>query len=509
METADRRLVLLLSLVAFGLAGILAVGPLGGIAHISDEVAYTLQAKLFAAGMRTGPPSDEPTMLLYPFWQTSPRSYAIFPPGWPALLAAGMALGAPWLVNALAAACLPGLSWLLARAWQRPQEEARFAAMTAALSPGVVLLAGSRMAHTTVLVGLLLALVVVERRRDPPAAWLLAGLGLAYVVLARPFDAVVVGGPLLLVGLLRAPLPSARAAALFLPPMLAAGLLLLDNRALTGDALRFPMSPWFDGWVADLGRGPGCNSLGFGEARGCHPTFGTWGHDPGKAMSIAGETVVLLDRFLLGVPGGLLLVLIGAWRTRPIAWPLGLTLAVVGGYALYWSPGNVFGASFWHPLYLFLPVLLAAGLGALPRLVRTAAPVLLMLGGLYGLGRASLELTEGYRCVDDGVARLLEREGIEEGLVYIAGGGARTEDRGWLGREGFDCDPLLASGSAIQFTDPTRVRGGLQVRHAPEKADQLEPYRAARHPGARAWLIVQDLSKNQYRIRELPDPPAP
>jgi hypothetical protein len=380
--------------------------------------------------------------------------------------------------------------------------------MAAALSPGIVLLAGSRMAHTTVLVGLLLALVVVERRRDTPAAWLAAGLGVAYVVLARPFDALVVGGPILLLGLLRATRPSARAA-LLLPSLLAAGLLLLDNQALTGHPLRFPVGPWFDEWVADMGRGPGCNALGFGEDRGCHPTFGSWGHDPGKALSIAGETLVLLDRFLLGVPGGSLLVLLGLWRSGRLAWPLGLTLAVVGGYALYWSPGNVFGARFWHPLYLFLPVLLAAGLGALPRLLRAASPLLLMLGCLHGLGKAALELSEGYWCVDDRVARLLEREGIEEGLVYLAGGGGRTEDWPWLGREGFPCDPLLSSGSAIQLNDPTRTRGGLQVRHALPDAAQLQGYWQARHPGARAWLIVHDLEADQYRIRELPQPQAP
>lgn len=508
MQPHDRRFLLALSLVAFGLAGILAIGPLAGVAHVSDEVAYTLQARLFASGMRAGPPADEPSLLLYPFWQTTPRSFAIFPPGWPALLAAGVTVGAPWLVNALASACLPALSWLLARAWQRPDEESRLAAMVAALSPGVVLLAGSRMAHTSVLVGLLLALVVVERRRDPagpgdpPAAWLAAGLALAYVVLASPFDALIVGGPILAVGLLRATRSAARLG-LLLPPALAIGLLLLDNQALTGNALRFPVDPWFDAWVADMGREAGCSGLGFGDHRDCHPTFGSWGHDPGKAMQIALETGVLLDRFLLGIPGGLVLVLLGLWRSRLLAWPLGLTLAVVGGYALFWSPGNVFGARFWHPLYLVLPVLLAAGLGALPPLLRQASPLLLALGCLNGLGRAAIELMDGYLCVDDRVADLLQREGIEEGLVYLAGGGGRTEDWPWLGREGFACDPLLTSGSAIQFTDPTRVRGGLQIRHALPDSEGLYAYWAARHPDARAWLIVHDLERNEYRIREL------
>jgi len=503
----DRRLLLALSVVAFGMAVALALGPLQGLAHVSDEVAYTLQAKLFAAGMRTGPPADEPSMMLYPFWQAAPRSYAVFPPGWPLLLALGVAVGLPWLVNALLAAALPPLTWLLARAWDRDEDEARLAATVAALSPGIVLLAGSRMPHTSVLVALLGAVVVVERRTDGARAWIAAALGLSYVVLARPFDALLLAGPLVLLGLWRSRGQLGRGvqAAWVLLPAAAAALVLLDNQHLTGHALSFPVGPWYDQWVADQGRPPGCNALGFGASHGCVPVFGSWGHSPQKAARIAGETLLLLDRFLLGLPGGLLVALVGALRVRRLAVPAWLTAAVILGYALYWSPGNVFGARFYHPLYVFLPIWVAAGLSVLPAFLRGWVPaVLLGLGCLVGLGRAAVQLMGGYWCVDGRVAGLLSDAHIDQGVVFLQGGGTRTAGWPWLGRDELVCDPLLASGSAFQLDDPTRQQGGLQLRHSLSSIAEDQAFMARYHPGARAWLLVHDLSTDHYRLQEIP-----
>ena len=511
---ADARLALALGVVAAGLALVLALGPLQGIAHVSDEVAYTLQARLFAAGMRVGPPADEPSMWLYPFWQAGPESFAVFPPGWPALLAAGEVVGAPWAVNALLAGLLPGLTLLLSRAWGRPADEARLAATVAALSPGVVLLAGSRMSHTSVLVALLAALVVVERRRDPPWAWLLGGLGLAYVVLARPFDAALLAAPLWALGLWRLRGSSVALRPPFgtvlvwtLPAVLSAGLLLVDNLARTGDAFTFAVGPWFDAWVADMGRGPGCNALGFGADRGCHPTYGSWGHDPDKALRFASETLVLLDRFLLGLPGGLLLAVVGGLRLRR-ALPLVAAVLVVVGYALYWSPGNVFGARFWHPLYAVLPVLVAAGLSALPGALRAWLPPFLLAGAcLVGLGRAAVELAPGYWCVNGTLPRMMAAQGVDQGLLFVAGGGSRQDGWPWLGRPEFRCDPMLATGAAFQLADPSRSTGGLQVRHALSSMAELQAFRARYHPQAPAWLATYDLPADAWRLQRLPEPP--
>ncbi|NOY27645.1 MAG: hypothetical protein GXP62_17405 [Oligoflexia bacterium] len=501
-DPADRRMLVGLSVVAFGMAALMALGPLQGIAHVSDEVAYTLQARLFAAGMRTGPAGDQPSMLLYPFWQVAPRSFAVFPPGWPALLALGQAIGAPWIVNALLAAALPPLSFALALAWKRPLVEARLAALVITLSPGIVLLSGSRMPHTSVLVALLLALVVVESRPRAWWGWLLASLGLGYVVLARQFDAALLAGPLLLLGAWRLRDRLGLLTGWLLPPTVAAALILVDNHHLTGDAFTFPVGPWFDQWVADSGRPPGCNSLGFGPTHGCHLTFGSFGHTPAKAARIAGQTTLLLDRYLLGLPGGLLIALIGAVRIRRLAIPLAITLLTVGGYALYWSPGNVYGARFYHPLYMVLPVLVAGGLAALPGLLRRWLPALVLgLGCLWGLGHAVMDLREGYWCVDGQLAELLSRQGIDHGVLMVMGGGQRAASWPALGQDEFVCDPLLDSGAAFQLMDPTRQSGELQVRHAPTDPDQLRAYLSHYHPGDPAWLVVHDVTRDHWRIQ--------
>ena len=130
-----------------------ALVPLQGVAHVSDEVVYTLQAKLFSAGMRTGPPSENPSMFLYPFWVTDPVSYGAFPPGWPAFLSLGERLQLGWTINPLLSCTLPILLFGLAREWT-DLRTARLTALISAVSPAVWILAGSRMAHTSVLVAL-------------------------------------------------------------------------------------------------------------------------------------------------------------------------------------------------------------------------------------------------------------------------------------------------------------------------------------------------------------------
>ena len=148
------RSVLLACLLAVALAAGAALGPLEGIPHVTDEIAYTLQSRLFAAGMRTGAVADNASMVLFPFWQTTGPGHAVFPPGWPALLALGELLGAALWVNPLLCGLLPLLTWGLAREIGSPAQ-ARLAAMVMALSPGVWMLGASRMAHTSTLVALL------------------------------------------------------------------------------------------------------------------------------------------------------------------------------------------------------------------------------------------------------------------------------------------------------------------------------------------------------------------
>ena len=488
------RVLVALGLLAAGLAAATSLLAAGGVPHVTDEVAYTLQARLFAHGMRAGPPADNASMMVFPFWEIHGASYAVFPPGWPALLAVGEAAGLAWLVNPLLVALLPALAARIARHLDAPPGRA---ALVAALSPAAWVMASSRMAHTSVLVALGVALVAVlddgPRRR---LAGAVAGAAVGYVVLARPFDAFLLGGPILVVGLLR----RRGAAGLIVMPALATTLLLYDNAHLTGDPLRFPVNVFLDRWLADRGR-VGCNRLGFGPDVGCALTFGTWGHTPLKALRFAGENLRSLDRLFLGLPGGLALAAWGAWRLRR-PWPLLAMLALVVGYGLYWSPGRAYGARFYHPMLLVLPALAAAGIEGLPRAVGRWAPGLLVAAAAAGGSGAIRDLADAYWCVDDGLVRLLDEHGIREGVVFLDERGTRPAAWPVLGGE-LVCDPMMTSGEGLALTDPTRTRGGLQVRHALPDPEQERAYLELLQPGAPAWRVVHDIPTGRRAILQV------
>jgi len=493
----DVRAALPWSAVAVALALVVALGALQGMAHVSDEVAYTLQARLFAAGVRVGPPADVPSMLDYPFWITSPASYSPFPPGWPVLLAVGEAIGRPWLVNVTLAGLVPPLVWGIARVWMSPRE-AELAAAAAGVSPQLALLAGSRMSHVSVLVSLGVLLLVVLRRRDPLWAWVGAGLAAAYVVLARPFDAALLAGPLLLLGVLWAPARSARAAVVFLPGI-GALVLLADNAALTGNPLSFPMSAWLESWVPG-GPRPGCNALGFGPDIGCTDVFGVRGHTPVKAWKIGSAALVRLDALLLGLPGAGVLAVLGWARMRRVL-PFVATALVVGGYALYWSPGLAYGARFYAPLLLILPLGLAAVLARLPRLWPLLA---LVAVSLIGGSRLLPTLADDYWCVGPGARRSLAEAGVREGLVLLDARGTRQASWAALGVPALTCDPMLSAGSLLQDLDPTRTTGGLQPRYMLADPAQVPLYRQRHQPGVGATVLRLDVATGVWSAAALP-----
>lgn len=491
--------MLLAALAATGLALATSLVALGGVPHLSDEVVYTLQSRLFAAGLRVGPPADEPSMLAYPFWQTHPASYGVFPIGWPVLLALGELLGLPWLLNPVLGGLVVVLAYGVARELV-PRETAQFASWILALSPGFWMLAGSRMAHTGVLLGLMLLVLVVVRGRDRVPMWALGGLGAAYGVLARPYDALIVAGPLLLWALFRAPSWGARLALLF-PPALASSLLLVDNLLMTGDLLVFPVDRWFDAWVADANRAPGCNRLGFGEDHGCVPTLGSYGHTLRKGLAITWDGLLRLDRLLIGVPCGLLLALAGLLHRRSHRLLLLslISLMPVLGYALYWSPGLAYGARFYHPAYLVLPLGLALALAAIARGWRWLFLCLPLLGAVPILR----DLGDRWWCVDSALMKGLEALDIHEGVLFVDGRGRRETAWPAVGVDAFACDPMLEAGDAFLLMDPTRGAGGLQPRHDLRDPAQRSEFMSRYHPDARAWVVEHEIQQDQYRIWEI------
>lgn len=493
-EPLSAHIWVLLSAVLAGCgAAWVAWVPLGGIPHVSDEIAYTLQSRLFAAGMRVGEAADNASMWVYPFWNSDGPMYSPFPIGWPMLLSLGERMGLAGWVNPLLCGVAPVLVYRIGRSVQDVRTGV-LAALICACSPGLWIMGGSRMAHTSVLIALGVLVVTVLERSDSWKAWAVGAASAAYVVLARPFDAALLAAPLLAWGLM--PAHRARSLGWWIGlPAAATVLVLMDNQALTGDWFRFPMSDWYDQWQDRTG----CNRLGFGADVGCAQTLGSWGHSPTKALSLAWETAQRFDRLFLGVPGGgLLAVLFALWKRAKIGW-VWVALVVVG-YALYWSPGRAFGARFWHPLYLVAPVALAMGLAPLRRLW-----VVLGLMGLsvVGLSRASAELADDYWCTSPGLSHSLQAQGIDSGVVFIRSVGVQPVSWPRLGVERFSCDPMLASGNGWLLAHPETPRGGIQIRHALPNMDQTRAFIAAHHPNQPAWLVVQDVRSGTHQVRAL------
>jgi len=82
--------------------------------HLADEVVYLYHARYFAAGELVMPPPPVVPAFQVDMIENQPdKWYAVPPMGWPAVLAVGAALGAPWLVNPVLAGHTIRLTCLL------------------------------------------------------------------------------------------------------------------------------------------------------------------------------------------------------------------------------------------------------------------------------------------------------------------------------------------------------------------------------------------------------------
>ena len=107
--------------------------------HVQDEVLYLYQARYLSQGMFNTPAPPVPeafSIYLIPY--KSERWYSPFPPGWPALLAIGTLLKAPWLVNPILAGVNILLAFLLFQ-FVLPIRYAKLSALLLVYRPGFCL----------------------------------------------------------------------------------------------------------------------------------------------------------------------------------------------------------------------------------------------------------------------------------------------------------------------------------------------------------------------------------
>ena len=253
-----------LAALSFVLSVFIAVVVFERMPHVQDEAAFLFQARQLAAlqASTPAPPAEIEAHSYYLIDTYEGRWHATTKPGWPAVLALGVAIGAPWLVNPLLGALSVLLLHALSLQLTNDRGTAHLVALLTAVSPWHLLLASSMMGHTLPLVLTAAGFLLVGKALHSDR-WLLAlagGLAFGFGVLVRPVDGLVVGT---LAGLwilverrlrLRLLVP-------FAVGCIAGTLPILPyNRAVTGSPLADPMQAYLDRiWF------PGANRLGFGD----------------------------------------------------------------------------------------------------------------------------------------------------------------------------------------------------------------------------------------------------
>ncbi|HSB90172.1 MAG TPA: hypothetical protein VLD63_09125 [Anaerolineales bacterium] len=262
--------------------------------HVEDEFANLWQAEVMARGRLWIESPREPASFVVPFVvDHDGRRFGKYPPGWPALLALGAAADAPYLVNAGLAALAVWLTFRLG-ARLAGTIAGLLAALLLATSPMILMLSGSMMSHVWTVV-LTLAWMLAWFDLFPegggparqPARLLVsvAGLSLGVMALTRPLTALGVAlpfAPAALVSLIRGGVARRHVIGIGVLAAAVAGLLLVWQWAVTGNALLNPYTLW---WPYDrIGFGPGIGPLPEGHTLkqailNTHHSLFAWQHD--------------------------------------------------------------------------------------------------------------------------------------------------------------------------------------------------------------------------------------
>src|SRR5687768_4254104 len=318
------------------------LGVLDGIPRVQDDVAYLFQGRIFALfrSWVPTPPGHEFFQLTF-IHMYEGRWFGKYPPGYPLLLAPGLWAGVPWLINSLAAGASLALAYATGlRIYGR--HVAAWAGLLGLVSPWVLFMSGSYMAHPTAMMWVALFLYSLVRLHEMhrAEAWaILAGLSIGMAFITRQWSALGIGLGVAIWAM--ADLITRRDGKLklfraymliligFVAPLL---FLLYENRQLTGEWLRLAQDLF--GSYDRPGFGPG-----HGDAEGHTPALGIFNtllHLRSLATMFNGWPAPLaLAPLALG-----LFVWLGDNRRRYVKWDVLLWLCLsglVGAYFLYWS----------------------------------------------------------------------------------------------------------------------------------------------------------------------------
>lgn len=336
-----RRFAALCGLGAFSLALAVSLWVLRGLPSSVDEMVQLLHARVILAGHLALPLPHPAAAWMVQNSLLTPAGWAsVYPPMHTLVLAAALALRAPWLAGPVmtgAGAAFAAASFDRLLPHRTPV--ARAAGLLCALSPFLLFLGGSDLSHTTAGAMAALTLWAALRARDGAPWWaLLAGASVGAFVSARPWTGIAVSVAVLAtVWLPAARRRGGRAGARWLAAR-AAGTLVGG----------IPFAVLLLGWDQVLFGGPFV--LGYSAAFGPAHDLGfhrdPWGNLYGlrQAVAYTGVDLSLLGGLLLETPLPALAVVGGGLMMAPdleegegvlLAW----ALAGVAANFVYWHHG--------------------------------------------------------------------------------------------------------------------------------------------------------------------------
>jgi hypothetical protein len=387
VRTVQRHAYLLIPVAFLFIAALYATLAFGNVPVVEDETAYLFQAKTLAGGAFHAPELPAGIAERLEFYLISNDAdgwYATTVPGWPLVLAFGVWIGLPWLVNPVLGAASV---WLGMSFWRQvtDREQGLIVGLLMLASPWLLQASASLMTHPLVLALTLGAWCLTSMARTRAATdWrtvsalvFMAGLMMGWIFLTRAVEGVLIGGltgfwilwyfgrqfrvlPVLAYGM----------------GCLATGsLYFLYNLHMTGDPLLTPLMVYVNAFWGD-----GANAFGFGPEIGPPGGWGLldiWpGHSPPEAVINLNNSVNALNTELFGwTIGSLSLLLIYLIWRRPSGVHLAmLCLAglVILVHAFYWFTGTFYiGPRYWFGAFFAFIALSAGGIDVLRDYVRS------------------------------------------------------------------------------------------------------------------------------------------
>lgn len=432
-DTATRagpsRMVIAIAVAVLALAALItsawvATNVLGGLPHQIDGVVYLLQARWLLDGEVAPAASAIQDHLRVPFtYLVGGRWIGHYPVGWPALLALGLLVGAPQLVNPVLGALLIVVVFAVGRELDGTAT-GLVAAVLASTSPLLRLLSGSMFPHIACAVLTMVALwfaVLAQRRRG---WWWGAGAGaaLGLCLAIRPLSAVMTAVALGAWLLIRATGdPHGRGARSAILPAIAGGVIaslptLLHNAMVTGHPFSLPYS------LAD-GSMYSARLVPFGIRNLDAIGVSLWSSLDGWGWPL------LTGGVALALPLGIIAVPFLLRRSRPEDW---LLLAVIAVVAIGHLPTRAHGLHGYGARYAvdvagFLVLLSARGFRELIRWARpspAAVKAVLVIFVLLAVTAAAtlpgrLALYRGYYGVTGELDRQLAASGVDRAVILV------------------------------------------------------------------------------------------